>query len=849
MDTLNIPVIYQNVHVGINSEVLFDLIQTETLDPEAALRVREQGLVHLPTLAAMNGGKVPLTFEQRSGRYYTQSPFPLQSLPSAWRGAVTVSKPDYTLIYADWKACHWQILAYGSKDAQLIADVESGDLYDLFRPKKVTEEEMSRKACKVCSCAYLNGGGVPAFTKALDGNLTLAKTVKGHIATLLNTRWPAALAKLKELRQLAVESGWTDKQYGAAGVALQYADAQKMVKVLSDEGRENLGIEVVLPMHDGVLLQCPSEDVDEAVEWVKHTMTKIITKNEERAEKHSDVHVDVEVCGSSWKGDNPALIGDDLRVRANTGITEHDNPAGLMLAAAVHHSALKAEKKGHHGNSKVGKALNRALTNSANARQWLKGVERRKQQQSSGDSNLPALTRRTNDDGSEGDIENSLSNLQRVLRGDPTLNLRFNDWDLMVYNGDDQIDFNTWFASFSLRLETAYGWKPGFASKTLDAHTVLVAKEKSFHPLKEYVLDLEWDGVNRVDDWLKMAVYGKIKNSLLPHDDPAAYEEALYEMVSKDEIQLTGIYGKQFLIAMMARLFAPGPSCKVDTILVLAGIQGVGKQNCWRALAGDEYYAGTTLSGDRKESAQQMLHAWIYEDQEMASGSAAKEEQKKAFLSDSTDLVRLPYGRAAQRVDRHCVMAGSTNTPERLLKDPTGSRRYNVVKVPKFAHLPDHHPDQPRIDVEYIRENRDQLLAEAYLLYTKGEKWWIDREDPLFSLRAEVNQQKFQSDDPLACHARQVFRKNGGGKDNKITTIDFAQDYDPEIKSKDIVRTRLGHAVTESLKAAGFQTYRTGKGRFWYKPIPYGTTPIPGRDGLTGVSSTGGGSWGAFRDL
>jgi len=579
-------------------------------------------------------------------------------------------------------------------------------------------------------------------------------------------------------------------------------------------------------------------------------MARVITKSETKAKGSPESHVDAEICGTSWKDNNPPLIGTDLRIRANTGITDYSNAAGLALAASVHHTALKAERVQHHGNSAPGRAIRRALTDFANATGWLRGVEQAKARAAEQEaSDLPTLARVRRDDGSIGDVDNTLTNLQAVLRDDPTINLSFNEWDLKVYNDDKEIDFNTWHAFLALRLEQAYGWKTTFKRDTIDSHTVLVAGDKTLHPLKDYVENLQWDGVPRADMWLQRAVYGGVDLTGMCFSSETERDEFREEMFTTDEFKLTGVYGRCLLLAMMARLFEPGSDCKVDTILVLAGSQGIGKQKIWKALAGPENYGGTTMSGNRAESSMQMLHAWIYEDQEMASGSFSKEEAKKAFLSDCVDLIRLPYKRGAQRVARHCVMVGSTNNADTLLKDPTGSRRYNVVKVPRYPHLPADHIDQPTIDVDWVAVNRDQILAEACHLYRKGEKWFFTRKNPLFSLRAKVNRTRFQSDDPYDAHARVVYSRNGGGKENKFLALQFAQDLDADHRPKDLVNTRFGSKLRGALKKAGFKPCRTKKGRFWYKPLAPGVIPITGakKNGLGVPTSEAGekfGTWG-----
>ncbi len=86
----------------------------------------------------------------------------------------------------------------------------------------------------------------------------------------------------------------------------------------------------------------------------------------------------------------------------------------------------------------------------------------------------------------------------------------------------------------------------------------LRAEECSFHPVRDWLKGLQWDGVQRADAWLS-AFLGA--------------EETPYTK------------GRMFLIAMVARVYNPG--CKADYMLVLEGKQGARKSTACSVLGGE----------------------------------------------------------------------------------------------------------------------------------------------------------------------------------------------------------------------------------------------------------------------
>src|SRR5262245_22524034 len=95
------------------------------------------------------------------------------------------------------------------------------------------------------------------------------------------------------------------------------------------------------------------------------------------------------------------------------------------------------------------------------------------------------------------------------------------------------------------------------AIPTVAAAVQAVARERAFHPVRDYLGGLEWHGLNRVE--------GFAANYLGADDD--AYHTAVSRCT---------------LLAAVARIFQPG--CKADHIPIKEGAQGTFKSSVLAAL-------------------------------------------------------------------------------------------------------------------------------------------------------------------------------------------------------------------------------------------------------------------------
>ncbi len=235
-------------------------------------------------------------------------------------------------------------------------------------------------------------------------------------------------------------------------------------------------------------------------------------------------------------------------------------------------------------------------------------------------------------------------------------------------------------------LENVYQMTP---SKDLLAEMVsCAADENPVHPVRDWLAGLSWDGTARLPDLLPRA--------LGVSDSP-----------------LHRAYGQAFLVGAVARVMEPG--CKLDTMLVLIGEQGLGKSRFCAAIVPQRAWFGDTPLDLRSKDAYTALEGkWIYEIAEMQAFRGRNAAQVKAFVSSASDRFRKPYARYASDVPRQCMFVGTSNDPE-LLHDRTGSRRFWPVQV-------------THIDLGWLTDNRDALWAEAVARYQRGEAWFLPPE-------------------------------------------------------------------------------------------------------------------------
>jgi predicted P-loop ATPase len=234
-------------------------------------------------------------------------------------------------------------------------------------------------------------------------------------------------------------------------------------------------------------------------------------------------------------------------------------------------------------------------------------------------------------------------------------------------------------------LSESYGLEP--AVERIEEVLIFVADQSKFHPVRDYLDGLSWDGVERLGTWL---------TDYMGAEGPKKYLRAV---------------GVKTLVGMVKRIYEPG--CKFDHVLILEGKQGLGKSSAAAILA-SPWFSDTEVDFSDKDAVVNMQGVWVYEMGELSAMSKWDSNKLKAFITRSTDKIRPPYGKRSINFPRQSVFIGTTNQDE-YLKDTTGNRRFWPVTV----HT---------LERDALTEDRDQLLAEAIEYYRRGETTYLEDE-------------------------------------------------------------------------------------------------------------------------
>jgi len=297
---------------------------------------------------------------------------------------------------------------------------------------------------------------------------------------------------------------------------------------------------------------------------------------------------------------------------------------------------------------------------------------------------------------------------------------------------------------------------------TLCEALLAAATLREYHPVREYLQSL---GGSSLDSTA-------LASELLGVDD-----------------NLSNMMLQRFLVGAVARAMEPG--CKMDYVLILHGSQGVGKSEFWRQLFGPQFYQSYRSDKSGDKDSYLVLHAsWGIEIAEFDGMSRRESAHLKNFITTSADMMRRPFCRKPEPLQRPCVFAGSCNTDD-FLADSTGERRYWVIEAKK------------PIDHEKVKRLRDQVWAAALADYRNGVLPFLD---PDLAAASENRNQDFSCASPLLPFVESYLKINASED-----VIEKQHVYAAMAEKKLVPIGVLNKEIMSCMRALGWSGRRAGR--------------------------------------
>lgn len=248
-----------------------------------------------------------------------------------------------------------------------------------------------------------------------------------------------------------------------------------------------------------------------------------------------------------------------------------------------------------------------------------------------------------------------------------------------------------------------------FPISQINGHVLSIADCNQYNPVAEWVNSKPWDGISRLD-------------------------ELFNTVETPGSIELRNALIKRWLIGAVAAAFSP-KGIAMRGVLVFQGEQGIGKTHWFKRLAPawlDVIIDGMLLDPKDKDSIKKCISNWLVELGELDSTfRKADVAHLKAFLTQDSDTIRLPYARRESTFPRRTAFFGSVN-PREFLHDPTGNSRFWTVECTRIDHSHD-------IDMQ-------QVWAEVHALWQAGEGFYLTPDEAALLGNSNAD---YQSSDPV----------------------------------------------------------------------------------------------------
>lgn len=294
--------------------------------------------------------------------------------------------------------------------------------------------------------------------------------------------------------------------------------------------------------------------------------------------------------------------------------------------------------------------------------------------------------------GKQQVTEPTTSNIMLILENDPKLKglvgldlfkdmptlLKPTPW---VHSGGYEFWTDADDAGLRIYLEDVYKLE---ARQKISDCLSKVIQEHAFHPVKEFIEAVKWDGIERV-------------------------ETLFVDYLAADNNTYVRTITRKALVAAVARIYEPG--IKFDYMPILCGPQGIGKSLLIKRL-GYKWTQDTIPDLKNQKMYEALDGAWLVEMGELAVMNKADRETIKMYITKTEDTYRKAYARNISVNRRTCIFIGTTNESD-FLNDTTGNRRFCPIECHQGSKF------KPwNLSVDEVH----QIWAEAYEMYLAGEQ-------------------------------------------------------------------------------------------------------------------------------
>jgi len=309
-----------------------------------------------------------------------------------------------------------------------------------------------------------------------------------------------------------------------------------------------------------------------------------------------------------------------------------------------------------------------------------------------------------------------------------------NDMNDRIYTGGALLsDIRMGVIEYGLR---SYGYR---SEKDTQVAILNTAHEHVFHPVKDYLNSLKWNGYTDSDSWHGVDYISTLGGHF------------------EDKDGLFPVLIRKWLVGAVGRILGKRPG-QQHPMLVLDGRQWLGKSRfvSWLGSPLAQYQIQSAINTNDKDFYILLCSKFVWEVEELGATFRKSDlESLKAFISKEVVNVRAPYGHNEITKPATASFIGTLNNSGGFLADPTGNRRFRVCTLMSINWDYD-----KKIDV-------NQVWAQAVALFKAGETWELDPETQ--AKMVEINS-RYDVDDPLAFDIFETFNVDPEAHDKYMAT-------------------------------------------------------------------------------